>query len=146
MRYIYKYVRKFFIDHSTTSASIVSTMHDEHEYFFVPRQLLAHTTKSEHARANRIVSQLDPNQINVTTDPLVKVKLLGRQQKRNSIIVHSNYGRRFAHYKSRIHQFWNVTFPTSTGIDTKLIAGTCNNPNLTRKSVRRDPSLQTQRS
>ena len=43
-------------------------------------------TQSEHVRANRIASQMDFSQINPTTDPLVKEKLIKRQQKGQSII------------------------------------------------------------
>ncbi len=78
-------------------------IHDENEYHFLHRQIFAISTKSEHARANRIVSQMDYSQINSTTDPLAKAKLLKRQQKDNSIIVHYTYERRFAHYKTKIH-------------------------------------------
>lgn len=118
---------------------------DEQQYFIVRRQLLTLNTKCEHARANRIANQLDPSQIHVTTDALVKKKLTKRQQKHDSIIVHYNYEGRFAYYKSKIHQLWNATFPISSGIDTKLIVGTRNNPNLTHELVRRSPSLHVRR-
>jgi hypothetical protein len=36
------------------------------------------STRTEHARATRIASQMDYNQINSTIDPLVKAKLLKR--------------------------------------------------------------------
>jgi hypothetical protein len=78
-------------------------IHDENEYLFLRRQILAISTTNEHARANRIASQMDYNQINSTIDPIVKVKLLNRQQKYKSIIVHYTYERRFDHYKSQIH-------------------------------------------
>ena len=86
---------------------------------------------------------LDPSQIDCTIDPLVKLKLLKRQRKHNSIIIHYKYERRFAHYKSRIHQLWNGTFPPMNAIDTKLIVGTRNNPNLTKELVRRSPYART---
>jgi hypothetical protein len=73
------------------------------------------------------------------THPLVKAKLLKRQQKETSIIVHYTYQQRVAHYKSKIHQIWNASFQPSTGIDTKLIVGTPNNLNLTKELVRRSP-------
>ena len=101
--------------------------------------LLAFTTKSQHARATRIFSQMDTSQIHSTIDPLVKMKLLKRQQKQNSIIIHYTYEWRFLHYKSRIHHYCNTTFPNITDIDTKLILGTRNNPNLTKRLVRRSP-------
>ena len=82
------------------------------------------------------------SQIPSTINPLVRMKLLRRQQKQHSIIIHYTYEKRFAHYKSKIHQYWNATFSTTIGIDTKLIVGTRNNPNLTQKLVRRSPFLQ----
>jgi hypothetical protein len=99
-------------------------------------------TKSEHARANRIASQMDYNQIPLTIDPLVKAKLLKTQQKEKSLIVHYTYERRFAHYKSKIHHIWNASFQHETVIDTKLIVGTRNNSNLTKKLVRRSPRVE----
>ena len=100
---------------------------------------MAMYTPSEHARANRIASQMDSSQIHSTTDPLVKAKLLKRQQKDKSIIVHYTYEKRFAHYKSKIHHLWDASFPASTGINTRLIVGTRNNPNMTKELVRRSP-------
>ena len=133
------HIRKFFINNSITSSSIISTVYDADDYLLSRRQILALTTKSEHARASRIASQMQLSQIDSTTDPLVKAKLLKRQQKQKSIIVHYNYERRFAYYKSKIHHFWNAAFPITTCIDTKLIVGTRNNPNLTKELVRRSP-------
>jgi hypothetical protein len=114
-------------------------IHDEKEYNFLRHQILAISTKSEHARANRIASQMDYNQIPSTIDHLVKAKLLKRQQKEKSIIVHCTYERRFAHYKSKIHQIWNTSFHSTSVTETKLIVGTRNNPNLTKELVRRSP-------
>jgi hypothetical protein len=80
-------------------------IHDQNEYHYLRRQILALSTKSKHARANRIASQMDYNQIPSTIDPLVKAKLLKRKEKKEkSIIVHYTFERRFAHYKSKIHQ------------------------------------------
>jgi hypothetical protein len=117
-------------------------IHDENEYHFLRRQILAISTKSEHARANRIASQMDYNQISSTIDPLVKAKLLKRQQTWKSIILHYTYERRFAHYKSKIHQIWNQSLHSTSAIETKLIIGTRTNPNLTKELVRRSPRLQ----
>jgi hypothetical protein len=107
-------------------------IHDENEYDLLRRQILAISTKSEHARANRIASQMD-------IDPLVKAKLLKRQQKEKSIIVHYTYERLFADYKLKIHQMWHESFRSTSVTETKLIVGTRNNPNLTRELVRRSP-------
>ena len=114
----------------------MSTIHNEVEYSLLRRPILPLTTRSEHARVNRIASQLDPTQIDSTTDPLIKAKLLRRQQKHKSIIVHYNYERRFDYYKSKIHHTWNATFPITTSIDTRLIVDTRNNANLTKELVR----------
>jgi predicted transcriptional regulator len=96
-------------------------IHDENEYHFLCHQILAISTTSKHARANRIASQMDYNKINSMIDLLVKAKLLKRQQKEKSIIVHYTYERRFAHYKSKIHQIWNESFHPRSAIETKLV-------------------------
>ncbi len=117
-------------------------IHDENEYHFLRRQILAISTKSEHARANRIASQMDYNHIPSTIDPLVKAKLLKRQDKEKTIIVHYTYERRFAQYKFKIHQIWNQSFHSISAMETKLIIGTRNNRNLTKELVRQSPRLQ----
>ena len=120
------------------------TISDENVYLSSRRQVLAISTASEHARANRIASQMDYNEVKTTTDPLVKAKLLRRRQKERSIILHYTHERRFAHYKSNIHKLWNESFPLATCIDSKLIVGSRNNSNLTKELVRRSP-LQRKR-
>jgi hypothetical protein len=120
----------------------MATVRDENQYYTLRRKILAILTKSEHARAARIASQMDYNQISSTIDPLVKAKLLERTQKRNSIIIHCTYEKRYAYYKSKIHQLWNAFFNHTKGIDTKIIVGTCNNPNLTNELVRRSPRAE----
>ncbi len=88
---------------------------------------------------------MDSSQIHSKADPLVKAKLLKREQKDKSIIVHYTYEKRFAHYKTNIHQIWNALFPYSTGIHTKLIVGTRNHVNLTNQLVRRSPRRETKK-
>jgi hypothetical protein len=66
-------------------------IHDENEYRFLRLQILALSTKSEHARANRISSQMDYNRIPSTIDPLVKAKLLKRKEKKREINYRSLY-------------------------------------------------------
>ena len=122
----------------------MSTIFDESEYIILRRQVLALATPGEHARANRIASQMDSSQIHNTIDPLVKAKLLKRQNTKKSIIVHYTYERRFAYYQSKMHDFWNAQFNPSTGVDARLIVGTRNNPNLVKELVRRSPLLSKQ--
>lgn len=57
------------------------------------------------------------------------------------LIIHYTHEQRFAHYKSKIHQEWNKLFLHTPVIDTKLIVGTRNKPNLTKELVRRCPYL-----
>jgi hypothetical protein len=47
-----------------------------------------------------------------------------------------------AHYKSKTHQIWNESFPSTSVTETKLIVGTRNNSNLTKELVRRSPRVQ----
>ncbi len=108
------------------------------------RHTLAISTRSEHARATRIASQMNYNQITSSVDPLVKAKLLKRQQKNKSIIIHYTYERRFAYYKSKLHHIWNESFHDTLPIEIKLIVGTRNNPNLTKELVRRSPHIEKQ--
>jgi hypothetical protein len=106
-------------------------IHDEKEYLLIYRQLLAEPTPREHARASRIASQTDFDDRNVSTDPLVQSKLLKRKQRANALtplIIHYTYDRRFAHYKSKIHQQWSDSFRHAPLTETKLLVGTKKQP------------------
>ena len=130
IRSIDRHFQKFLSQNSIPSTSFLPTIFDENEYLLLRRQVLAISTASEHARTNRIASQMDYSQINTTIDLLVKAKLLRRRQKEKSTILH---------YKSNIHKLWNVSFPIVKCIDSKLIVGTRNNSNLIKELVRRRP-------
>lgn len=67
-----------------TSTSILSMVHEENQYLLVRQQLLTQPTTSEHARASRISSQMDDNDIHSALDPLVQSKLLTRQKRKSS--------------------------------------------------------------
>lgn len=125
------------------STSILSTIHDENEHYYLVRQMLAISTKNEHPRANRLASQRDHNQISSTVDPLVKTRLLKKQQKEKSIIVHYTDERCFTHFESKIHQIWNQSFHSISAMGTKSIIGIPNKTNLTKDLVRR--SLRPQK-
>ncbi len=58
-------------------------IHDENEYHFLRQQLLRQPTIREHVRASRIASQIDFNGAIVPNDPLIKSKLLKKQQRSN---------------------------------------------------------------
>ena len=119
-------------------------IHDENEYDLLHQKLLAQPTPSEHARATRIASQMDCTKPNSFPDSLVQSKLFKRQQQVNSLaplIIHYTHEQRFAHYKSAIHQKWNKSFLNTQVMNTLLVVGTRNNPNLTKELVRRSPYL-----
>jgi hypothetical protein len=139
VRYIYRQLHKFFVKITIQSTSILPMIHDKNEYHLLRRRILEQPTQSEHARAERIATQLDYNNINVITDPLVISKLLKRQPKSNSLIIHYTYEQRFAYYKSLIHKYWGKSLQNILVIDNLLIIGTRNNPNLTQELVRRSP-------
>jgi hypothetical protein len=120
-------------------------VHDANEYSLIRNQLLPQATASEHARAKRVASQMDYNQINSSVDTLVRSKLLKRQQKQqaNSLIIHYTHEQRFVHYKSAIHRMWANAFQSTPIMNTLLIVGTCNNPNITRELIRLSPFSAT---
>lgn len=129
----------FLVQHYNGLGTILPTIFDQNEYDTLRRLSLTISTASEHARANRIASQMDYDQIPSAIDPLVKVKLLRKQRKETSIIIHYSYEKRFAHYKSKIHHIWDTSFPPITGIDSKIVVVIRNNSNLTKELVRRSP-------
>ncbi|CAF3397469.1 unnamed protein product [Rotaria sp. Silwood2] len=119
-------------------------IHDENEYTLLRRQQLALPTASEQSRASRIASQMDCNNPNATTDPLIQSKLKKRQKTLNQLhpmIIHYTHEKRFAHYKSSIHKLWQCSFGRTPITETKLIVGTRNHPNLTKELVQRSPCV-----
>ena len=108
IRYMNRHFQKYLSQNSIPSTSILPTISDEIVYLLLRRQVLAISTASEHAPANRIASQIDYNQVNTAIDSLVKAKLPRRRQREQSIILHYTHERCFAHYKSNIHKLWNV--------------------------------------
>lgn len=105
-------------------------------------QLLPQPTIPELARASRIASQLDYKVADQTTEPLVKTKLMQRQQRDYSLspfIIHYMHEERFAYYKSMIHKTWNETFKTTPIITNRLIVGTRNQKNLQKELLQRSP-------
>jgi hypothetical protein len=120
-------------------------IHDDNEYHHLQQQFLTNPTISEHARATRIASQIDYNTASVSSDPLVKAKLLKRKQqadKLKPLIVHYPYEERFAYYKPKLHDKWNNLFHNTSVLQTELIVGTRNQVNLTKELVRRAPYPQ----
>ncbi len=128
--------------HSILSTSILPIIDNENEFIRFRHQLLPQPTISEHARASRIASQLDYKKVYPNIDPLVKSKLLKRQNKENTLLIHYTHESRFAHYKSKIHQKWHEIFENTPIMETTLIVGTRNNPNLTKEFVRKSPYIK----
>ncbi|CAF1582967.1 unnamed protein product [Didymodactylos carnosus] len=88
-------------------------IHDENQYLLVHQQLLTQPTTNEHARASRIVSQMDHNHPTSSTDPLIQLTILQTQKRKNlssPLIIHYTHEQRFAYYKVKIHQIWNNLF------------------------------------
>ena len=63
-------------------------IHDENEFQLARRRLLDQASVHEHQRAARIAQTMDFNNFLSNIDPLVKEKLLKRQEQANSIILH----------------------------------------------------------
>ena len=114
-------------------------IHDENEFLLLRCQLIKQTTVHEHRRAARIARTLDYEAIPANIDPLVKAKLLKRQQRAKAMILHYTHEQRFSHYKRAIHRMWNDTFHNTPLHSTTLIVGTRNNPNLGKELVRLNP-------
>ncbi|CAF1355536.1 unnamed protein product [Didymodactylos carnosus] len=117
-------------------------MHDENKFLLVRRQLLDQVTTEEHRQAARIAQMFDYDNFPPTIDPLVKSKLLKRQQRANAIFLYYTYEKRFPHYGRTIHRIWNDTFQNTPIEMTRLIAGSRNSPNLTNELVRRNPFIK----
>lgn len=60
----------------------------------------------------------------------------------SNVIIHYSYENRLSTYKRDVHQLWNEHFRQTSVINTRLIIGTQNNPNLTKRLLRRRPNNQ----
>lgn len=122
--------------------SIVPMIHDENEFQLLRHQLLSETTVDEHIQASRLARSIDFNHIPTELDPLIKSKVLQRQDKAKRIFLHHNYEKQYVHHGKDIHRLWNRLFARTPIEETRLIVGTRNNPNLMNELVRRNPKIE----
>ncbi|CAF3766874.1 unnamed protein product [Rotaria socialis] len=140
--YVHVHFHKFLRNYSFDSTCIAPIVLDDNEYMMLRHQILPQPTIPELARASRIASQLDYKVADQTSEPLLKTKLMRRQQRDYSLspfIIHYTHEERFAYYKSMIHPIWNETFKSTPIITNRLIVGTRNQKNLQKELLRRSP-------
>jgi hypothetical protein len=113
----------------------------ESETFFeiIRSNLLNKPTVAEHQIASRIAKTIDLHGNNTEDDPLVKRRLAKTSKWINNLIIHYTHENRFESSKKDIHELWDHVFTNTPVMNTKLVIGNRNNPNITKALVRRNP-------
>jgi hypothetical protein len=104
---------------------------------FIRDYLLNKPTVTEHQIASRIAKTLDPNNNDTMDDSLVQIRLRQKSKWVDNLIIHYKHEARLASYKKDIHQLWNQIFKNTPFMNTKLIIGHRNSPNMTKTVVHR---------
>jgi hypothetical protein len=112
---------------------------------FIRDHLLHKPTATEHQIASRIAQTIDPNSTDTVDDPLVKRRLGANSKWINNLIIHYTHEKRLESYKKEIHQLWNHTFVNTSVLNTKLIIGNRNSPNLKKTLVHQRPHYKSLR-
>jgi hypothetical protein len=105
-------------------------------------KLLDQPTIREHRRAPCIAKNMDYNNFDPNIQTLIKLMLLKRQQRANSIILHYTHEQHFSHHKQTIHHKWNDTFDNTPLRESRFIVGTRNNPNISKELIHKSPYIK----
>jgi hypothetical protein len=112
----------------------------ENDFTFIRRILLDKPTIPEYQLAERIAKSINTTGSEQEVDnPLVKARLNKRSKFDTNTIIHYTYEKRLQSNKKDMHQLWNQLFQQTPVMNTRLIIGNRNNPNLTRELVHRRP-------
>ena len=81
--------------------------------------------------AFRIAKAIETDRNEEAQDPLVRAKF-----DKNLVILYT-YEKRFQSNKTVLHQLWNQMFQQTPAIESRLVIGNHNSPNLTKELVHR---------
>jgi len=120
---------KFLSSYLPTSI-ILPTRTSENDFAFIRRVWLDKPTIPEYQIASRIAKSIHNGSEDKVDNPLVKARL-GKQKKFDTnIIIHHTYEKRLQSDKKASHQLWQQTFKQTAVLDTRLIIGNRNSPNI----------------
>ncbi len=117
----------------------MSLIDNEHDFRFIRDHLMDKPTPIEHQIASRIAKTIHQNSQHTVEDPLVRQELRQESTFTEKFIIHYIHEARLQTTKKDIHQLWDQTFQQTPIMNTKLIIGNRNSPNLTRTLVHRRP-------
>jgi len=115
----------------------------ENNFQIIRSNLLNKPTIAEHQIASRIAKTINLHSNNTLDDPLVKTRLAKPSKWINNLIIHYTHENRLESSKKDIHELWDHVFTNTPVMNTKLIIGNRNNPNMTKTLVRRNPRHQS---
>jgi len=115
----------------------------ENNFQIIRSNLLNKPTIAEHQIASRIAKTINLHSNNTLDDPLVKTRLAKTSKWINNLIIHYTHENRLESSKKDIHELWDHVFTNTPVMNTKLIIGNRNNPNMTKTLVRRNPRHQS---
>ncbi|CAF1601120.1 unnamed protein product, partial [Adineta ricciae] len=76
------------------------------------------------------------------SESMVQFHKTGSSKWDSNMIIHYSHESRLSTYERDVHQLWNQHFRQTSVINTRLTIGTKNNPNLTKRPLRRPPNRQ----
>jgi hypothetical protein len=88
---------------------------------------------AEYEIANRLLQSNKIEPENEISNPLVQARLRKQAKYNENTIIHYTHEKRLQHNKKDIHQIWKQLFQQTPVINTRLIIGNRNNPNLKRE-------------
>ncbi len=139
-RYLYDRFNQFFPSHLSIS-DVLPAIHTANDFVRLRSLLLNRPTIPEYQIASRLAKAIKNNPAEKINDPLVKARLNKQSKFDTNIIIHYTYEKRLQSNKNTIHQLWHQTFKQTPVMNTRLIIGNRNSPNMTQELVHRRQTL-----
>jgi hypothetical protein len=142
-RYLYNQFNQFFPSNLPIS-DVLPTIHTENDFARLRYLLLNRPTILEYQIASRAAEAIENSQNEEMADPLVKSRLYKQSKFDHKLIIHYTYEKRLQTNKKAIHRLWHQTFKQTPVMDTRLIIGNRNSPNMTQELVHPHQAQQKQ--
>jgi hypothetical protein len=122
-------------------SDVLPAIHTANDFVRLRSLLLNRPTIPEYQIASRLAKAIKNNPAEKINDPLVKARLNKQSKFDTNIIIHYTYEKRLQSNKNTIHQLWHQTFKQTPVMNTRLIIGNRNSPNMTQELVHRRQTL-----
>ncbi|CAF1538743.1 unnamed protein product, partial [Adineta ricciae] len=114
----------------------------EQDFVKKRRELLNRPTIQEIAIQSSISKASCGSNKESRSESMVQFHKAGPSKWDSNVIIHYSHESRLSTYRRDVHQLWNEHFHQTPVTHTRLIIGTKNNPNLTKRLLRRQSNHQ----